>query len=246
MITLTRLLADTWSLFRRDADLIVRVAAPFLFLPALAVQLLADPLPPLPATRDQPAIEAWLNTVGVWGQSNAGWYVLADAIGLFGLATSAMLLVDRARPDVRAALSRAARLFPRFILASFLVAIPVGLGLWLFVLPGLYAQARLIAVLPALAAEQPLGAGRSLARSVAITRGYGWALLGAVLTIFLLQWLALGLLAPVDGWLRAPAHLNPFLLALVDAGLAAVAATYHVAILLLGVVAYRRLASTGT
>ncbi len=246
MITLSRLLADAWKTFRRDANLIVSVGAPFVFFPALAVQLLADPLPPLPATRDQAAIEAWLNTVTIWGQSNAGWYVLADAIGLFGLATLAVLLADRARPDVRGALSRAARLFLRFALASFLVAFPVGLGLWLLVLPGLYAQARLIAVLPALAAEQPLGAARSLGRSFAITRGHGWALLGAVLTVFLLQWLAIGLFAPVDAWLRQPAHLNPVLLVLVDVGMVAVAVIYRVAILLLGIVAYRRLASTGT
>ncbi len=246
MITLSRLLADTWAAFRRDADLIVRVAAPFVFLPALAVQLLADPLPPIPATRDQVVIEGWWNAVTIWGQGNAGWYVLADVIGLFGLATLAVLFVDPVRPEVRTALGRAARLLPRFILANLLVAIPVGMGLWLFVLPGLYAQARLVAVLPALAAEQPLGAARSLGRSFAITRGHGWALLGAVLTFFLLQWLAIGLLAPLDDWLRKPAHLNPVVLALIDAGLAVVAASYHVAILLLGVVAYRRLASKGT
>ena len=52
-------------------------------------------------------------------------------------------------------------------------------------------------------------------------------------------------LAPLDLWLREPARLNPIVLALVDAGLAAAAALYHVALLLLGLVAYRRLASSG-
>lgn len=246
MITMTRLLADTWALLKSEADLIGRIAAPFVFLPAFAVRLLADPLPPLPSTREQAVIEAWFNSVTVWGQANAGWYLLADAVGVYGLATLALLLTDSAGPDVRAALGRAARLFPRFLLTSILIAIPVGLGMWLLILPGLYVRARLIAAAPALAAEQPLGAARSLARSVAVTRGAGWGTFGAVVVLFLLQWLAISPLAPLDAWLREPAHLNPIVLALVDAGLAAVSALHHVALLLLGVVAYRRLAISGT
>ena len=244
--SLGRILLDTWALFRREADLIVSVAAPFVFLPALAVQLLADPLPPLPpAPRDQQVLQAWLDAVTSWGQGNAGWYVAADAISLFGLAALAVMLLDPARPDVGGALGGAARRFWRFALASVLVAIPVGAGMWLLILPGLYAQTRLIAAVPALAAEQPLGAGRSLARSIAITRGIGWPTLGAVVTLFLVQYLALSPLLSLDAWLRVPSHLNPFLLALIDAGLAAITSSYHVAILLIGVMLYRREARQG-
>lgn len=246
MIAATRLLADAWTLFRREADLISRVAAPFIFLPAMAVRLLTDPPPAFPAApRDPTALQGWFASVAAWGEANAGWYLLAEAIGLYGLATLALLLADPACPDVRAALGRAARLFPRFLLANILVAIPVGLGMWLLILPGLYAQARLIAALPALAAEQPLGAARSLERSVMVTRGSGWALLGAVAALFLIQWFAIAPLAPLDLWLREPARLNPIVLALVDAGLAAAATLYHVALLILGLVAYRRFASSG-
>ena len=47
-LTFSRLLADAWSLFRRQADLILRIALPLVVFPAFAVQLLCDPLPPLP------------------------------------------------------------------------------------------------------------------------------------------------------------------------------------------------------
>lgn len=149
-----RLLADAWGIFRREADLILRVAGPLIFLPAFAVQLLCDPLPALPATpRDEGAMEIWLTAVTAWGQANAFWYLLADLVALVGLVTIALLLLAPERPSVGEALQIALRRLGRFLLANLLVAIPVGLGLWTIVLPGLYVQARLIATLPALAAE---------------------------------------------------------------------------------------------
>ena len=65
----------------------------------------------------------------------------------------------------------------------------------------------------------------------------------SLVAVFALWWMVLIPLAPLDGWLRSPGHLNPFLLALVDGALTAVAAVYQAAALVLGVVAYRRLAS---
>lgn len=241
-----RLLADAWALMRREGDLILRVAGPLIFLPAFAVQLLCDPLPAIPAApRDEAAIARWIDAVTLWGQSNAGWYLLADAIGILGVATIVVLLTAPGRPNVGEALGIAGRHYGRFLLAAVLTAIPVGAGMWLFLLPGLYIQARLIAVQPVLAAEQPIGARASLLRSFRITRGAGWAILGAIVTLFLLQWMVLAPLAPADAWLRSPGHENPFVLALVDAALAAAGTAYHVGLALLGVVLWRRLARQG-
>ena len=140
-LTFSRLLADAWSLFRRQADLILRIALPLVVFPAFAVQLLCDPLPPLPpAPRDQAMLEAWIGQVGLWGQANGIWYLLADAVGVFGLATIAVLLLDPDRPVVAGALRTAGRRFVPFALASVAVAVPVGLGMWFFVLPGLWVQ----------------------------------------------------------------------------------------------------------
>lgn len=45
MLSLGRVLGDAWTILRREGDLVVRLAAPFVFLPAFAVQLLVAPPP---------------------------------------------------------------------------------------------------------------------------------------------------------------------------------------------------------
>lgn len=242
-----RLLADAWWLFRRNADLIVRIAGPFVFLPALAVQLLCDPMPPLPAQPgNEAAMEQWLNAVSAWGQSNAIWYVLADLIGMAGLTTVALLLLAPGQLSVAESLAETARRLGRFVLLNLLIAVPVGLGLWMFVLPGLYLQARFIAALPAMAAEPRHSASRAMGRSWRLTATVAWPVLGAVVALFLAQWLAVSPLFPLDSWLRQPGHDNPFLIALVTVLLTAAGTIYNVALLLVGVAVYRRFASKGT
>jgi hypothetical protein len=244
--TVSRVLAGAWRLFRGERDLIVRVAAPLVFLPAFAALLLTDPLPPLPdGPRDEAAIEAWLTLALEWARGNALPYVVADLIGIYGAAVLATLLLAPARPTVAEALrGAAARLLP-FLAVSLIAAVPVGLGMQLLVLPGLYAQARLATAIPALAARGRLGPIEALRDSLRRTRGHGLALTGAMVALFLLQYLAVVPLLSVDDGLRAVGRENPVVLALVDALVAAAGAAYHVGVLLVGVVAYRR-ASNGT
>ena len=147
-------LAAAWRLFRRDREAVLALAGALVFLPSFAVLLTADPIPSLPASpRDQAAMAAWMDAVMAWGQGNAAWYLLADLIGLVGAAAIAILLVAPSRPTVGEALAQAGRRILPFALLSFVAAIPVGIGLWLFVLPGLYAQARLSAAVPLLRAR---------------------------------------------------------------------------------------------
>lgn len=236
------LLADARALWSRERALIVAVGAPFLFLPDLALRLLTPPPPGLPAERTEATIAVWWDALTTWAQVNCGWYFLAGALAVFGAAALTVLLTDRARPTVAEALARAARLWPRFLIASVLAAVPVGLGMWLIV-PGVYLQGRFAAAAAALAGEQPLSAAGALARSWRITGRANAAVFGSVALLFALEWLASGPIMPLEVWLRAPGHLNPFVLALLDALLAAITACYQAAIVLLGVVAYRRLAS---
>lgn len=239
-LTVSRALADAWRLFRGERDLIVRVAAPLIFLPAFAALLLTDPLPPLPdAPRDQAAIEAWLALAGEWARGNALPYVAADFIGIYGAATVALLLLG-GRPTVGEALARAARRLLPFLGVSLIAAVPVGAGMQLLVLPGLYAQARLASAVPAMAAQPGLGVIAALRDSWRRTRGHGLALTGAMVALFLLQYLVVVPLLSADAWLRAPGNENAAVLALVDALVTATGAAYHVAVLLVGVVAWRR------
>lgn len=239
-----RLLADGFALLRAEADLIVRVAAPFLFLPAFAAQLLTVPPPPLPPPpRDEARLTAWMEAVAQWMQTDGVWYIVADAVGLFGLLSLAFLLLDRARPDVGGAMRGAGGLYLRAALASVLAAIPVGAGMWLLILPGLYVQARLLPLLPVLVAERPVAAGRAILRSIALTRGIGWPILGAVVTLFLLQWVAVGPLAAMGEVVRG--HENPVAMTLIAALTAAVQSAYALGLLLIAVPLYRRGTSRG-
>ncbi|NJR80255.1 hypothetical protein [Sphingomonas corticis] len=234
-------LVAAWRLLRREADAVLALTGALVFLPAFATLLAADPIPPLPeGPRDQAAMAAWMDTVIAWGgQGNALLYLLADVVALYGAAAVALLLVAPARPTVGEALVQAARRIVPFALLNLAVAVPVGLGLWLFVLPGLYAQARLSVALPLLAGDPRAGVGAALAGSVRRTRGRGLAITGALVAVFLVQWIVAVPLLSADTWLRAPGNENPFVLFLVDAGIAAAGAAWHVAALLVGVVAYR-------
>ncbi|KQT31697.1 hypothetical protein ASG29_07135 [Sphingomonas sp. Leaf412] len=240
MVTPGTLLAAAWRLFRRDRAAMGAIAGLFVFLPAFAVLLLSDPIPPLPAApRDQAAMQGWMDAVMAWGRGNAPGYVLADLVGLFGAAAIAILLLAPTQPTVAEALRLAARRIVPFALVSLLTAVPVGLGLWLFVLPGLYAQARLLLAIPLLAAEPAAGVGDALSGSLRRTRGLGLAITGALVALFLAQWIVAVPLMSADDWLRAPGNGNPLVLALVDAGIAAAGAAWRVAALLVGIVVYR-------
>ena len=250
-ISFAGLLSVAWRLFRRDAALILPIAGALVFLPSFAALLLCEPLPPLPPSpRDEVVMQAWMQAVTIWAQGNGIWFLLAELIGLYGTATIALLLLDPDRLTVSQALGQAMVRLVAFALASMAVAVPVGLGLWLLVLPGLYVQARLIVAIPAMARHPVLRPLRSLRLSWKMTRGMDRALTGALVALFLAQWLAVAPLLSADETLRGVAGTagpgGASALVLVDALIAAIGAGYTVAVMLIGVVAYRVRASRGT
>ena len=246
--TFAGLLSVAWRLFRRDRALITVVASAFIFLPAFAALLLCDPLPPLPpAPRDEIVVRAWMGAVAQWGQANALWFVLADLVATFGAATIALLLLDPDRVTVGQALGQALVRLVAYTMVSVGIAIPVGLGMWLLVLPGLYAQARLSAAIPAMARHPALRPWAALRLSWKMTRGYDWAITGALVTLFLVQWIVVSPLLQADEALRGgPDGGHVLAVALVDALIAGLGTFYGVATLLIGVVVYRVRASSGT
>lgn len=237
-------LQDAWALFRRDRDLLLRLAGPFVFVPAFALALLV-PEPPLPdaaAGDNEAQALAWAQTLTTWAGANAGWYLLAYLIGHFGTATLYALYLDPDRPDVGGALRRAGQLLARYMLAMLIVAVPAGAGLLLWVLPGLYVLGRTMLTGPLLLAERPIGAAAAVLRSLALTRGSGLALMGLAAFTYLSGWLLGQPFMLVDGWMRTAGAANPVALALVDAGAALAATAAGMAQGLIGVAAYRRLA----
>lgn len=240
------LLSVVWRLFRRDAALLLPVIGAFVFLPSFAALLLCDPVPPLPSgQRDEVVMQAWLNNVALWGQGNGVWFLLAELVGTFGLAAIALFLLEPDRLTIGQALGQAMVRLVAFTIATAAMAVPVAMGLWMLVLPGLYVQARLIVAVPAMARHPALKPLASLRLSWKMTKGLDRALTGALVALFLAQWLAVSPLLLADESLRSGAA-NPLTLALVDALIAAMGASYATATLLLGVVAYRIRASKGT
>ena len=240
------LLSIVWRLFRRDAALVLPIVGTFVFLPAFAALLLCDPVPPLPAApRDEVVMQAWMQAVAVWGQGNGIWFLLAELVGTYGIAAVALFLLEPDRLTIGQSLGQAMVRLVAFTIAGIAIAVPVSMGLWMLVLPGLYLQARLIVAIPAMARHPALRPLPALRLSWKMTKGLDRALTGALVALFLAQWLAVSPLLLADEALRAGAA-NPVTLALVDALIAAIGAAYALATLLLGVVAYRVRASKGT
>lgn len=240
------LLSIVWRLFRRDAALVLPIVGAFVFLPSFAALLLCDPVPPLPpAPRDEVVMEAWMDAVTLWGQGNGVWFLLAEVVGTFGIAAVALFLLEPDRLTIGQSLGQAMVRLVAFTAATMAVAVPVALGLWMLVLPGLYLQARLIVAVPAMARHPALRPFAALRLSWKMTKGLDRALTGALVALFLAQWLAVSPLLLADEALRSGVA-HPLALALVDALIAAVGSAYALAVLLLGVVAYRVRASKGT
>ena len=248
-ITLAALLNDAWALFRRDADLLLRVAGLFFFVPTYALLLLVGPLP-LPDAKiadTQARAQAWMTALDGWVGDYGLGSVGAYAITYFGLAVVFCLLLDATRPTVGMAVQRAGRRFPRFILAMVVVSIPAGAGMYILLLPGLWLMSRFMLAGPLLFAQPQLGAMQAVGRSWRMTRPAQLSLLGAIVTVYLAAILAGQPFMLLSRWLGGEGGGNPFGVALVEALAAGVATLTQLAGALIAVAGYRRLsAATGS
>jgi hypothetical protein len=247
-LNITRVLVDAWQMFRRDADILVRIASVFMFVPQLALLMIVPPMPAIVLTPEMGETEqrALAQVLANWIAANGGWYVVATVLVHFGTLVVLSLYLRADRPDIRAAMAGAVRLFPRFLLAMIIVGLPLGIGLfWVFLLiPALYLLGRLMLTGPLLADRSPghgIGVRAAIARSWQATRGNGLALSGLA-SLSVLGGVLLG--APfvvLDKALRANAP-NPIPIALVDIGAAAAVAISLLAAILIQIATYRRLA----
>jgi hypothetical protein len=155
--------------------------------------------------------------------------ILQLFLGALFVAVIALLVVDDAEGRRAGAASYLQRALPSALpvaVLSIVIGLAVGFGLVLLILPGLWAFAALSVAIPAAAAE---GAGLGgLRRSVDLTRGYRWPIVGFGLVFFaivLALSLALGLvvLAPLGLMIGAgdPGPIGSLVLTLVTAGIGA-------------------------
>jgi hypothetical protein len=232
---------DAWRLWKRDRELLLGFAGFFLFLPHLATKMFIPALPAFPDMRDRAAFRAWLDAAQSWYGQYSLIILLFSLVILFGTLAIFTLYLDPERPDGRAALGRALRLSPRFLLAAILVSLPVQLGLLFLFLPGFYVQGRLLVALPALVAERPIGAGRAMSRSLMLTRGNGLVLAGFGCIVLIAGYVLASPFETMGKTLDGAPMANPVVAALLDAASAAGLTMGIVAGILIQVALYRRL-----
>jgi len=237
-----RALIDAWALFRRERGLLLPIAGLFLFLPQLAQLLLLPEVPELPADRTPEALAAWFQgSYTAWATITGPWILLGYLLVLFGSAAMLALFLDEGRLDVAGALRRALGLAPRYLLASILIGIPVGIGSWLLVLPGIYLLGRLMLTGPAVMASPSLGAVRAAATSWRLTRGAQMATTALAALAMLAAMLVPLPFLSMGSAMRASEGVNPVALAVLEVGAAAAITASVMALLLVEVAVWRQL-----
>lgn len=246
-------LRNGWALWRRDRSILAPLSGLLFFVPQWAVLLL---VPEVPRMAAQPggaeALNAWADALSAWFAAHGALYGAAMALAQFGTLAIAALYLASPTPDVGGALARALRRLPRFLLAGILVSLPLGVlallalslpgGLLLALAPILYVLGRTSLVGPVIAAEQGAGAVAAIVRSWALTRGRGIAIALLVSGVMVVGQLASSVIVAIDHVLKGTGLGNPVTLAAVDAGAATVTWASALALALLEVILYRRLA----
>ncbi len=159
---------DTLTDTRALLPLALPVAAAFVLLPDVAVDLFGPPLPTTPAgmTPNVALIDA----------------VLPSLIGLVAQLAIIRLALDRRRGQSRSvgeALAAALRAWPFAVVALLLSAVAIVPGLIALLLPGLYLAGRLSPAVPLVV--EGAGPVAAVEASWALTEGNGWRVIGFTL-----------------------------------------------------------------
>jgi hypothetical protein len=253
---LAAVLAGVRALWARDRALLLPVAGLFLFVPQWA-GLLLIPNFPQPQGDGAPAVAAWQQALSIWvGQYGAPYLALTVTAQFGALAIVALYLTPGSHEggasgggaSVGEALRRALAVFLRYLLATVLVSLPLGLmamaalrlpgGIGFVFLPVLYVLARTTLTGPAIVAERK-GAMAAVMRSWTLTSGRGLGVLILVGGILIAGQVFGSVVLAADQALKGG---NPLLLAVIDAAAAGVTAVAALALALVQVVLYRRLA----
>jgi hypothetical protein len=101
----------------------------------------------------------------------------------------------------REALRRATPYMGRILIASLLMALVIGLGFLLMVIPGIILGVGLAVAIPAVVLETGQSASGALSRSWELTRGSRWRIFGLGLTLFVLLYVPVVAISGLVAWL---------------------------------------------
>ena len=246
-LAIVGVLGDAWRAWRRDRDLLVRIAGPLIFLPSFTLALLVPPATAATAVADAGPL-AQMQAMSQFVTAHLGSYLGALIVTKLGEATLFALYCDPAARDVGSALRRGLMLLPRYLLASLLLSVAAFAGLFVLIVGYALVAARTLVTGPVLFAEQPVGAAQALARAVRLTRGQWVPLVGLWAIEVGARFVLVEPFAAIDQGLRSAGADNPVAIALVDALSSVADAAVTLAAVLVAVALYRRLvaASSGT
>ncbi|HEX7656527.1 MAG TPA: hypothetical protein VF404_05980 [Sphingomonas sp.] len=243
--------SDAWRCWRRDRALLWPLAGAFLFLPQFAFYLLAAPFPAL--TPEQASDTAALIAPGSplmdWATHNAPGMLASVLFMAFGTLAVLCLYLGGASSTPGTALRQAVPLFPRYLLAAIVAGLPAGpieLMLLILVIPCLYLLGRMMLVGPVIVAERPIGVGRAVVRSFALTRRRGLLTMGLAALAMIAAMIAPAPFRLMRDSLQAADMVNPVAVAIAEAIGSLVAAAVALATVLVEIALYRRLAGSSS
>lgn len=167
---------DTMQLLRRHGSLLLAVAGVFFLLPGLLVAYVF----PQPTSASGEDVVALMVT---YYQEHWVWLLLSSIASMIGTIALYLLLFDRQDRTVGGAIAAALPILPFYFLMSLLSGLAIGLGLSLFVLPGLYLLGRLAPASAVMVAEDKRSPFAALSGSWSLTRKRGWKVAGLLLIV---------------------------------------------------------------
>lgn len=176
---------DTVAMLRANASLLIALAGAFLFLPAL---LSAYLLPPPTGAADFAEMMAQMQD---YTRANWHWSLLVSLVNMVGTLAVYMLLLEPGGRTVGGAIAGAARFVPSYLLLWLLMAVPISIGLLLFVIPGVYLAGRIATSTAVMIGSGSLNPINAVAGSFALTAGRGWAIAGLILIVLVTGFIAM-------------------------------------------------------
>lgn len=229
------LFEDAAILWRANRDLLLAIAGVFYLLPILALLMFV----PAPKLADlQP--EAQRDAILAWA-TNWPWFISGSAIQLLGTVAILALLLTPGRISLADALTSGLRRFLPLFGLWLMVSLVCFAGFFPLVVPGLYLLGRTFLAVPISVAERR-AVFPAFVASIERTRGHGWMLAAAFMTVFLANFMASNLLAPLLDAAGAGSPILSGIVLLLVAGAGAFAA---LATTLVQAAAYRGLTRQG-
>jgi hypothetical protein len=173
---------DVMTLLRSHGSLLFAIAGVFFLLPILLTGYLLPQPTPTSAGDVMGAMSRYY-------QENWPWLLLATVVNTIGSIAIYLLLFDGRGRTVGGAIAASLPILPFYFLMSILTGLAIGLGLGLFILPGLYLLGRLTLAPAVMVAEGQRSPLRSIGGSWALTRKRGWAVAGLVVIVALVGYL---------------------------------------------------------